>query len=121
VSVRQTNQFWAVSLDLTLFLDFLKLVVKMCLAVSFAGVQKSNFSNLQIKSYGCLKFFGRVYTGWACARANEEELTTCAKKLGQEVGGGGQEGGNNGGHAQARSATNGCKPPTVPRPTVSDH
>jgi hypothetical protein len=29
------NQFWAVSLDLTLFLDFLKLFEKMHLAISF--------------------------------------------------------------------------------------
>jgi hypothetical protein len=30
-----TNQFWLVSLELTLFLDFLKLFVKMGLAASF--------------------------------------------------------------------------------------
>jgi hypothetical protein len=55
MSVRQTNRFWAVSLDLTLFLDFLKLFLKMRLAVSFAGVQKLYFLDLWIKSYGCLK------------------------------------------------------------------
>jgi hypothetical protein len=43
MSIRRTNRFWVVSLDLTLFLDFLKLFVKMRLAVSFAGVQKSYF------------------------------------------------------------------------------
>jgi hypothetical protein len=37
MSVRRTNQFWSVSLELTLFLDFLKLFVKMRLAISFAG------------------------------------------------------------------------------------
>jgi hypothetical protein len=26
-----------------------------------------------------LKFLGEVSIGWACAGANEEELTTCAK------------------------------------------
>jgi hypothetical protein len=27
---------------------------------------------------------GKVWPGQACAGANEEELTTCAKKIGQE-------------------------------------
>jgi hypothetical protein len=36
MSVQRTNRFWSVSLELTLFLDFLKLFVKMCLAASFA-------------------------------------------------------------------------------------
>jgi hypothetical protein len=40
MSVRQTNQFWSVSLEHTLFLDFLKLVVNMRLAVSFARRKK---------------------------------------------------------------------------------
>jgi hypothetical protein len=31
--------------------------------------------DLQIKSYGCLKFLREVWAGWACAGANEEELT----------------------------------------------
>jgi hypothetical protein len=35
--VWQTNRFWSVSLDLTLFLDFWELFVKMRLAVTFAG------------------------------------------------------------------------------------
>jgi hypothetical protein len=34
--------------------------VTMRLAISFAGVQISYFSDLRIKSYGCLKFLGRV-------------------------------------------------------------
>jgi hypothetical protein len=33
--VRRTNQFWLVSLELALFLDFLNFFVKMRLAVSF--------------------------------------------------------------------------------------
>jgi hypothetical protein len=37
MSVRQTNRFWSVSLEHTLFFDFLKLFVNMHLAVSFAG------------------------------------------------------------------------------------
>jgi hypothetical protein len=36
MSVQRTNRFWSVSLELTLFLDFLKLFVKMRLAISFA-------------------------------------------------------------------------------------
>jgi hypothetical protein len=62
----------------------------MCLVVSFAGVNKSYFLDLRIKSYGCLKFLGEVWAGWECTRANEEELITCIKYLGQEVGGGRQ-------------------------------
>jgi hypothetical protein len=59
----------------------------MHLTVCFAGVQKSYFLDLRIKSYGCLKFLGEIWAGRACAGANEEELTTCAKLWGQEVGG----------------------------------
>jgi hypothetical protein len=81
-----------VSLDLTLFLDFLKLFVKMRLAVSFSGLQKSYFLDLRIKSYGCLKFLGEVLAWHLCVGSNEEELTTCAKFWGQEVGGRGYEG-----------------------------
>jgi hypothetical protein len=40
--------------------------------------------DLRIKSYGCLKFQGEVWAGRACARANQQELTTCAKSGGQE-------------------------------------
>jgi hypothetical protein len=72
-----------VSLEHTLFLDFLKLFMNMRLAISFAG-KKTHFSDLRIKSYGCLKFQGEVWVGWACVAANEKELTTCAKKRGQE-------------------------------------
>jgi hypothetical protein len=35
--VRRTNWFWSMSLELTLFLDFLKLSVEMRLAASFVG------------------------------------------------------------------------------------
>jgi hypothetical protein len=37
MSIQRTNWFWSVSLEITLFLDFLKLIVKMRLAVSFVG------------------------------------------------------------------------------------
>jgi hypothetical protein len=65
-----------VSLEHTLFLDFLKLFVNMRLAASFTGKKKTHFLDLQIKSYGCLKFQGEVWAGRACAAANEKELTT---------------------------------------------
>jgi hypothetical protein len=70
MSVRRTNRFWSVSLEYTLFLDFLKLFVKMHLAISFAE-KKSYFLDLRIKSYGCLKFQGEVWAGRACAGANQ--------------------------------------------------
>jgi hypothetical protein len=88
MSVRWTNRFWLVSLELTLFLDFLKLLLKMHLAASFAG-KKSYFLDLWIKRYGCLKFLGEVWARQACAGANEEELTKHQKFWGQ--GGGGKE------------------------------
>jgi hypothetical protein len=72
-----------VSLEHTLFLDFLKLFVNMRLVVSFAGKQKTHYLDLRIKSYGCMKFQGEVWAGRACAAANEEELTACAKFCGQ--------------------------------------
>jgi hypothetical protein len=84
MSVRRTNRFWSVLLEHTLFLDFLKLFVNMRLALSFARKQKSYFLDLQIKSYGCLKFQGEVWAGRACAGANQQELTTCTKSGGQE-------------------------------------
>jgi hypothetical protein len=40
--------------------------------------------DLRIKSYRCLKFLGEVWAGKACAGANHQELTTCAKEGGQE-------------------------------------
>jgi hypothetical protein len=73
-----------VSLEHTLFLDFWKLFVNICLVVSFAGRKKTHFLDLRIKSYGCLKFQGEVWAGRACAGANQQELTTCAKSGGQE-------------------------------------
>jgi hypothetical protein len=90
--MRWTNRFWAVSLDLTL----LKLFEKMYLTVSFVGIQISYFLDLQIKSYECLKFLGEVWAGQACIGANEEELTTCTKFWGQEVGRRGRKGAING-------------------------
>jgi hypothetical protein len=89
MSVQQTNQFWATSLDPNFFWYFEKFV-NMRLAISFAGVQISYFLDLRIKSYGYLKILGEVWAGWACAGANEEELTTCAKIWRQEVGRRGQ-------------------------------
>jgi hypothetical protein len=71
MSIRRTNRFWVVSLDLTLLVDFLKLLVKMHLTIYFTGVQKSYFSDLRIKSYGCLKFLGEVWAGQECAAANQ--------------------------------------------------
>jgi hypothetical protein len=56
----------------------------MRLIVSFPGRKKTHFLDLRIKSYGCLKFQGEVWAGRACAAANEKELTTCAKRGGQE-------------------------------------
>jgi hypothetical protein len=51
------NRFWSVSLDLTLFLDFLNFFVKMRLRISFVWAQISWFYELPFKSYGCLKFW----------------------------------------------------------------
>jgi hypothetical protein len=84
MSVRRTNRFWSVSLEHTLFLDFMKIFVNMRLALSFAGKKKSYFLDLRIKSYGCLKFQGEVWAGRACAGANQQELTTCTKSGGHE-------------------------------------
>jgi hypothetical protein len=84
MSVRRTNRFWSVSLEHTLFLDFLKLFVNMHLAVSFAGKQKTHYLDLRIKSYGYLKFQGEVWAGRACAGANQQELTTCTKVEGRK-------------------------------------
>jgi hypothetical protein len=39
---------------------FLKLFVKMRLAISYAGIYISYFLDLRIKSYGFLKFLGEV-------------------------------------------------------------
>jgi hypothetical protein len=79
MSVWWTNRFWSMSLEHIVFLDFLKLFVNMCLAISFAGKKKTHFLDLWIKSYACLKFQGEVWAGRACAGANEEDLTTLRK------------------------------------------
>jgi hypothetical protein len=44
MSVRRTNRFWSMSLEHTLFLDFLKLLVNMHLAASFVGGGENAFS-----------------------------------------------------------------------------
>jgi hypothetical protein len=43
MSVRRTNRFWSVSLEHTLFLDFLKLFLNMRLVISFAGKKNAFF------------------------------------------------------------------------------
>jgi hypothetical protein len=63
--VRRTNQFWSVSLELTLFLDFLKLFVKMRLAVSFVGKKIVFFGPKDQKLW-----MFEVWAGWACAGNN---------------------------------------------------
>jgi hypothetical protein len=73
-----------VSLEYKLFLDFLKLFVNMCLAISFAGKKNSYFLDLWIKSYRYLKFQGKIWIGWACVGANQQELTTYTINGGQE-------------------------------------
>jgi hypothetical protein len=52
---------WAGCCEFNKFFDFLKLFVKMRLAISFVGVQISYFLDLRIKSYGGLKFLGEVW------------------------------------------------------------
>jgi hypothetical protein len=47
MSVRRTNLFWSVSLEHTLFLDFLKLFVNMRLVLSFTGKKNSYFLDLR--------------------------------------------------------------------------
>jgi hypothetical protein len=42
-TLRRTNRFWYVSLEHTLFLDFLKLFLNMRLIVSFAGKKERIF------------------------------------------------------------------------------
>jgi hypothetical protein len=79
----------------------------MRLAISFAGKQKTHYLDLRIKSYGCLKFEGEVWAGRACAAANEEELTACAKFCGQGGWARGAGGGQSGASALGRSLTAG--------------
>jgi hypothetical protein len=56
MSVRQTNRFWSVSLELTLFLDFFETFCEDASHGKLCGSTKIIFLNLRIKSYGCLKF-----------------------------------------------------------------
>ena len=66
-------------------LDFLKLFVdNMQLRISLAGIQIPYFLDVQIKHYGKTKTLGEVWARQACAGANQQRLTTCAKKGGQE-------------------------------------
>jgi hypothetical protein len=117
MSVRRTNRFWSVSLEHTLFLDFLKLFVNMRLAVSFVG-KKTHFLNIRIKSYGCLKFQGEVWVGRACAAANQKELTTLKKIWGQGGWAKGAGGQNRGAPVQGRSPTASRWPGGRPWPTA---
>jgi hypothetical protein len=94
MSVQRTNWFWSVSLEHTLFLDFLETFYEHASHSKFCGGKKMHVLDLRIKSYGCLKFQGEVWAGRACAAANEEELTTYVKFCRQggwaEWGGGGR-------------------------------
>jgi hypothetical protein len=85
MSIRRTNRFWVVFLEHILFIyRFVEtFYVYMRLAISFARVQISLFLDLQIKSYGCLTFLGKVWAGQACAGVNEVELTKVPKNGGR--------------------------------------
>jgi hypothetical protein len=52
MSIQWTNRFWAVSLDLNLFLDFLKLFVNMHLGMSFAKYKFHKFWTYGLKVMG---------------------------------------------------------------------
>jgi hypothetical protein len=56
MSVRRTNRFWSVSLEHTLFLDFLKLFVNMRLVVSFEGKKNRSFWTYGSKVMGVWSF-----------------------------------------------------------------
>jgi hypothetical protein len=56
MSVWWANRFWSVSLELTLFLDFLKLFVKMHLVVSFTGKKNHIFWTYWSKVMGVWSF-----------------------------------------------------------------
>jgi hypothetical protein len=115
MSVWRTNRFWSVSLEHTLFFRFFETFCEHASRSKLRGKKKVHLLDLRIKSYGCLKFQGEVWAGWACAGANEEESTTCAKFWGQEVGGRGQ-----GEYKKGDPCRSGRRPPTAPRPTVAD-
>jgi hypothetical protein len=68
-----------VLLELTPFSDFLKLFVKMHLAISLVRKKKTYFLDLRIKSYGYLKFLAEVWARQVCVGANEEELANHIK------------------------------------------
>jgi hypothetical protein len=87
MSIRRINQFWSVSLEHIPFLYFLKLFVKMHLAICFARKKIVFFGPTDQKLL--VLFLGEVRAGQACARANEEELTTCMGAGGRSKGAGG--------------------------------
>jgi hypothetical protein len=58
MSVQRTNRVWSVSLEHMLFLVFLKLFVKMHLAVSFAGKQIVFFGPM-VQKLWVFEVFGR--------------------------------------------------------------
>jgi hypothetical protein len=60
MSVQRTNRFWSVSLEHTLFLDFLKKIIEHVCRSKHRGKKKTHVLDLWIKSYGCLKFQGEV-------------------------------------------------------------
>jgi hypothetical protein len=76
-----------------------------------------HFLDIRIKSYGCLKFQGKVWAKRACSGANEKELTTLQtiwRQGGWAKGGGGGVGGHNiGGPMQGWSLT-------TSRPVIGD-
>jgi hypothetical protein len=83
MSIWWTNQLWAVSLDLILFLDFLKLFVEMRLAISFAWVQIHNFWTYKSKVMDVWSFLGEVWAGRPWTGANEVELIKVPKSGGR--------------------------------------
>ena len=42
-------------------------------------MQTPGFQELRFKSYGCLKYLGELWAGWAYVGTNQQELTTCAR------------------------------------------
>jgi hypothetical protein len=58
--------------------------MNMCFGFSFVETQFCSFLDLQIKYYGEMKFLEEVWIGWANAGTNQQELTTCAQKCGQD-------------------------------------
>jgi hypothetical protein len=76
VSVRRTKRFWAVSLDLKLFLDILNFFVKMHLTNKLRESTKIVFFGPMDQKLWVFEAFRRSL---GRAGANEEKLTTCGK------------------------------------------